>query len=119
MPHLIIEVSDKSLIQNADTLLLALNENLLRSNEFEAHDIKSRLYFADHSLVGTMAENHQFISMTLKIMPGRSSLIKKKLIEGLIATCRQLLTSNSAKNIEITVEIIELKKLQYRKFMVS
>lgn len=68
MPHLIIEISDQTLFSEPDELLLALNKNLLLSQEFEAHDIKSRLYIADNNLVGTDAKSHAFIAITLKIM---------------------------------------------------
>lgn len=119
MPHLIIEISDQTLFSDPDELLLALNKTLLLSQEFEAHDIKSRLYIADNSLVGIDKNSHAFISITLKIMPGRSPVIKQQLIDGLISTTNQLLDKSHPQTIEITVEVIELNRPVYRKFMVN
>lgn len=116
MPHLIIEASSKTLFVDPDALLLALNRNLLESQEFEAYDIKSRLYIADISFIGITKEIHHFISLTLKIMPGRSIETQQKLMDGLIKTVEQQLIGNFPQETEITVEILELNALQYRKF---
>lgn len=119
MPHLIIEASEKSLFKDQDNLLLALNNNLLQSNEFEANDIKSRLYIADQSLVGLTPQKNAFIAATLKIIPGRSSEMKQQLINSIINTLQQHLQSDETKEIEITVELLELHRPEYRKFIAS
>lgn len=117
MPHLIIEVSNRALFKDHQELLLALNNNLLESQEFKADDIKSRLYIAEAALVGVTQENQEFIVATLKIMPGRSKEIQQRLIAGIIKTIQQCLPSNLCQHIEITVEILELNPSQYCKFM--
>lgn len=118
MPHLIIEVSETSLLTDHKALLPALNKNLMLSQEFAALDIKSRLYIADESLVGTTCGTNAFISATLKLMPGRTAEIKQQLIEGIIETLQVNLRPDNSKEIEITVEIIELNHPEYRKYMV-
>lgn len=118
MPHLIIEVSDNTLFADHDALLLALHHNLLLTQAFTANDIKSRCYIADASLVGLTATHHHFVTITLKIMPGRSAETQQTFIDGLISTVKQQLIAKPDQRVEITVEVLELNAPQYRKLII-
>ncbi len=55
MPNVIIEVSHDHLISQPDNLLARVNDTLWQSGSFKLQsDIKSRIYYPNHVLVGLM-----------------------------------------------------------------
>lgn len=118
MPHVIIECSEKGLVKDHDQLLLAVNRALLDSQEFKAEDIKSRCYLPDHVLAGVDQSYDAFISISLKIMPGRNDVIQKDMAERVLAAVQSELSADYHKKIQIMVEVTELNATQYHKIVV-
>lgn len=118
MPHVIIECSEKNLVKDCDQLLLSVNQALLDTKEFVAADIKSRCYVPDYVLSGLDKSEDAFISISLKIMPGRNDAVQKDMGERILAAVKSELTNNDGKNVQIMVEVTELNAKQYHKITV-
>ena len=117
MPHIIIECSEKGLVQDCDRLLLNVNQALLETKEFIAEDIKSRCYIADYALSGLNNREAAFIAISLKIMPGRNDAVQKDMAERILSAVQSELADN-AKRVQIMVEVTELHVQQYHKIIV-
>lgn len=118
MPHVIIECSEKDLVKDCDQLLLSINQALLDTKEFVAADIKSRCYVPDYVLSGLDQSQDAFISISLKIMPGRNDAVQKDMAEKVLAAVQSELTDGYAKKVQIMVEVTELNVKQYHKITV-
>ncbi|GAA5099901.1 5-carboxymethyl-2-hydroxymuconate Delta-isomerase [Wohlfahrtiimonas larvae] len=118
MPHVIIECSKRDLVKNCDQLLLNINQALLDTKEFVAADIKSHCYVPDYVLSGLDESQDAFISISLKIMPGRNDVVQKDMAERILSAVRAELSNNDGKNVQIMVEVTELNVKQYHKITV-
>lgn len=118
MPHVIIECSEKGLVKDCDQLLLSVNQALLDTKEFVAEDIKSRCYIPDYVLSGLDKSEDAFISIGLKIMPGRNDAVQKDMAERILAAVKAELSNSDGKNVQIMVEVTELNVKQYHKITV-
>lgn len=72
MPNIIIEVSDETLVRQPKNLLARINTALWQSGSFKKpSDIKSRLYFPKHVVIGEGETSGKFIVVHFYLMPGR------------------------------------------------
>ena len=72
MPNIIIEVSDKTIVSQPERLLARINTALWQSGSFkQPSDIKSRLYFPRHVVIGEGETLDKFIMVHFYLMPGR------------------------------------------------
>lgn len=118
MPHVIIECSEKDLVKDCDQLLLSINQALLDTKEFVAEDIKSRCYVPDYVLSGLDKSQDAFISISLKIMPGRNDTVQKDMAERILAAVKSQLSNRDDQKVQIMVEVTELNTKQYHKIIV-
>ncbi len=118
MPHVIVECSEHGLVKDHDQLLLCINQILLDTNEFVAADIKSRCYVPSCALSGLDKSQDAFISVSLKIMPGRSDAVQRNMSEKVLAAIQSELVPSHSKKIQIMVELTELNIKQYHKIII-
>ena len=73
MPNVIIEVSHDHIISQPNNLLARVNDTLWQSGNFKLQsDIKSRIYYPNHVLVGlTDSRDEAFVMAHFYLMPGR------------------------------------------------
>jgi 5-carboxymethyl-2-hydroxymuconate isomerase len=123
MPHLIIEHSaniSKSSITDLQKNIL----NIMTSVEgnFDADQCKARALAFDDYLVGlTDQDTSSFIHITLKVLTGRAVQIRKNLAEKILEFSREFLLDLklSGKRHEISIDIVEMERETYQKFMVK
>lgn len=94
MPNVIIEVSHDHLISQPDSLLARVNDTLWQSGNFKLQsDIKSRIYYPNHVLVGlTDSGDEAFIMAHFYLMPGRDDAtiqsLAQRIADAIKAHCR-------------------------------
>lgn len=123
MPHLIIEHSaniSKSSITNLQKNILNIMSDV--EGNFDADQCKARALAFDDYLVGlTDQDTSSFIHITLKVLTGRAVQIRKNLAEKILEFSREFLfdLKLSGKRHEISIDIVEMERETYQKFMVK
>lgn len=111
MPHVIIELSSQLDFPAHEQLLTAINTILYDSGQFGAtKDIKSRIYRAQTSLIGTnIDDGEHFVVAHLVLLPGRHDGIKVDLANRIMITL-QAHISPHVQNVQYAVDVRELSK---------
>lgn len=118
MPHLIVEyTANLSPIEQRGTLL-ALNQALVDSCEFNEADIKSRAIQCDDFLIGVQTTSRGFLHVKLHILSGRSAETKKRLSQQLLATLTHLFKPQVGVETQLCVEVIDIDRDSYSKTVV-
>jgi 5-carboxymethyl-2-hydroxymuconate isomerase len=115
MPHLTVEYSDNMAELPADAVLLSLNETLVASGLFEAHDIKSRAVMLEEFLIGTSRGDQGFVHAKLSLLSGRSTEVRRNLSQSLLRTLQAVCGKVSLPPAQLCVEIIEIEAEVYSK----
>ncbi|MCG9755082.1 5-carboxymethyl-2-hydroxymuconate Delta-isomerase [Shewanella insulae] len=111
MPHCILEYSAPLAEQIAiDTLVDLVHRGAIESDLFEPASIKSRAYCAEHYCVGE-ANDANFIHISFKIMPGRTSEQKLHLMQCVDRFIAPLCDTVSS----ITMEVLDIEREHYFK----
>ncbi|WP_274572034.1 5-carboxymethyl-2-hydroxymuconate Delta-isomerase [Neisseria leonii] len=110
MPHLMVEIS-AGLAVDETKLLADLAQALYDSGEFVLSDIKSRLYRADASLVGTGGGSQDFIAVRLLLLAGRTDAVKQALAQAVLAVLGGLPFDCKP---QYSVEVVELSPLYWK-----
>lgn len=115
MPHIIIEVS-KNVTPHVDmgALLSEIHHVVDGYHNIALARVKTRLYVADHFMVGVHGSAAGFMHVNLKLMPGRDDGQKAELSALLQKTALAYLAKVSAPEVILTVEISELHAASYR-----
>jgi 5-carboxymethyl-2-hydroxymuconate isomerase len=123
MPHLIIEnsanISKSSIInlqKNIQNIMSVVEGN------FDPDQCKARALSFDDYLVGlTDQTTSSFIHITLKVLTGRTVQIRKNLAEKILEFSREFLFDLKllGKRHEISVDIVEMERETYQKFVVE
>lgn len=113
MPHIIIETSQNIVFTQPDELLKAVNQNLWQTGQFgKENDIKSRIYHANHSLVGLVPSDEKFISVHFYLMKGRDDSIKALLVKAIYDAIHthisQIEKIPPHQSLQITINAMEL-----------
>ena len=117
MPHLTAEFTNNLAGVDRTSLLARLNHVLIASGQFEGPDIKSRAVSLDAFRVGDEDGSHGFVHVTLSLLSGRPSEVKKKLADQLLAELKDIRTGLgwSADRTQLTVDIRDLERTFYAK----
>lgn len=111
MPHMTVEYTEniKGDI-NANTLLKKLNESLLsHEGVFTPQGIRSRAIGLNDYVVGYGDHDNAFVHVNLKIAPGRTEEVKKKVFDDLFETIEAYFKEVAGdKQIAISLEFSEL-----------
>jgi len=123
MPHLIIEHS-ANISKSSITNLQKNIQNIMSGVEgnFHADQCKVRALPFDDYLVGLTDQNtSSFIHITLKVLTGRTVQIRKNLAEKILEFSREFLLDLKlfGKRHEISVDIVEMERETYQKFVVE
>ena len=119
MPHLTIEYSNNLPQFNAEGALMALNQALVASGQFEEIDIKSRAVRFDSFLVGTVPVGRAFVHAKLAILSGRSIEIKQELSNSLLRTLQAVCAWPEKLQVQLCVEVQEIERQSYAKMGVG
>ena len=112
MPHLICEYSDPvSERVNIDLLLEDLHSCLIDSKEFEPGNVKTRAYACHQWLVGESHDSKDFIHISLYLLSGRSTDVKRALSERIL----WVLQTHAAQIESLTVDVRDMDVNVYRK----
>ena len=108
MPHLTLELSEKFPLDDPHALLTACNQALFATGVFQSkQDIKSRLYVAPYSLIGTGDDGEHFVFAKLQLLAGRDDATKAHLVKTLLETISGQLGQH-ATDAQYAVDIAEL-----------
>lgn len=119
MPHLTIEYTDNLPQFDADQALLALNQALVASGQFEEEvDIKSRAVRLHAFLVGTAPIGRAFVHAKLAILSGRSIETKQALSKDLLGALHTVCVWPPGLYVQLCVEVQEIERASYAKMAV-
>jgi 5-carboxymethyl-2-hydroxymuconate isomerase len=119
MPHLTIEYSENLPQFDASNALMALNQALVASGQFEEIDIKSRAIRFSHFLVGTATANRAFVHAKLAILSGRSIEVKQELSKSLLSTLNGVCDWPATLQVQLCAEVQEIERKSYAKMSVG
>lgn len=114
MPQIIMQYS-KALQLDAAATLLAINQTLLASGQFQAADIKSRAIALDDWLTGIEAGTYPFVHLQLHILTGRDLATRQQLSSSLLPVLQQHVTGPTGT--QLCVEICQIEKESYSKLV--
>lgn len=112
MPHIDIQMS-KALKDDMDgrELTSKLHHALTDHETIILEDIKTRLTYLDHVIVGA-GTNGNMVHIALKLMPGRPTSLKKAMTTSLLSVVQSMC---GEKDVSITIETQELDATTYTK----
>ncbi|WP_289030994.1 5-carboxymethyl-2-hydroxymuconate Delta-isomerase [uncultured Paraglaciecola sp.] len=110
MPHCIVEYSkniEKEL--SLESLIKCVHQGAVDSELFEEASIKTRAIAFEYYQTG--AGDMPFIHVNVKILQGRNHQQKKMLSEMMVNS----LTKIARSPVSLTVEVVDIEKVSYRK----
>lgn len=115
MPHLLLEYSNNILESDFIELLQRCHTVMTSRLPTTLESCKSRVLKHDVYCVSDGKPQNAFVSVTLKIMPGRSADILHKLSEELMEMFTTHFSASRKKlNCQITLEIVEISNFYSR-----
>ena len=115
MPHLTVEYSDNLPQFEANKALMALNQTLVASGQFEEIDIKSRAVRFDQFLVGTSTTHRAFVHAKLALLSGRTVETKQALSKNLLDALQAICVGPVGLNVQLCVEVQDIERESYAK----
>ncbi|MBT0570648.1 5-carboxymethyl-2-hydroxymuconate Delta-isomerase [Curvibacter sp. CHRR-16] len=116
MPHLTIEVSEnlRDCFRHVD-LLASAHQAVLGSGIFEGPDVKSRLVWREHFLVGRSGTNEGFAHASLALLSGRTQEQCDQLANGVVAAIQACLPQGFNLPLQVSCEVREMNRNGYAK----
>jgi 5-carboxymethyl-2-hydroxymuconate isomerase len=114
MPQIIMQYSS-GLQLDVPATLLAINQALLASGQFQAEDIKSRAILLDQWLTGTEPAMYPFVHLQLHILTGRDLATRQQLSASLLPVLQQHVSGPPGT--QLCVEICQMEKESYSKLL--
>jgi len=93
--------------------LLAINQALLASGQFQAEDIKSRAILLQDWLTGTTPDAAPFVHLQLHILSGRDLTTRQQLSDSMLPVLQRHI--QGAPGTQLCVEICQMERDSYRK----
>ena len=119
MPHLSVEYTDNLPQFHAAPVLLALNQALLDSGQFEEQDIKSRAIRLDTYRTGTSSAPRAFVHVRIAILSGRSAETRSALSDGVLRALQGACEWPSALRVQLSVEVVDMDRGSYAKAVIG
>ena len=119
MPHLTIEYTDNLPQLEVDTLLLALNQALLDSGQFDELDIKSRAICLQAYRTGTSLQARAFVHAQLAILSGRTLETKQQLSASLLRILQRACEDAAVPQVQLSVDVQDIERASYAKALVG
>jgi 5-carboxymethyl-2-hydroxymuconate isomerase len=116
MPQVILEFSANVIeINNLSDLFLYCHEILASRLPTAIATCKSRAIKSDIYCIGDGDPRNAFVHLTLKVLPGRSDDTLRKIGESIMEKLTGHFSESLSKlNLQITLEILELKKNYFK-----
>ena len=117
MPQLTLEYSN-NLNQkiNFNELFSKLHKVLEKLGDINIENCKSRATGQDTYYIGSGGQDKGFVHLTVKFLEGRTQELKNLIGENLLTELRNVYENISSKHqIQITVEILDIKQKDYFK----
>ncbi|KJV25906.1 hypothetical protein VI06_17785 [Aquitalea magnusonii] len=112
MPQVIMQYSS-GLQLDVRATLLAINQALLASGQFQAEDIKSRAILLQDWLTGTTPGSAPFVHLQLHILSGRDLPTRQQLSDSLLPVLQQQIQGPTGT--QLCVEVCQMERDSYRK----
>ncbi len=123
MPHLIIEHSSNIPSDSIFVLQRNIQKIMhLREGNFDADQCKCRSFSFDQYLVGNLEQyDSSFIHITLKVLTGRSTEIRKNLSHKIMEFVQEFYADLKiiTKRCDISVDIVEMERDSYQKIRIQ
>lgn len=118
MPHCKIEYSANLIEEiNFNDFFQKLHTVLTSDNLFKINDIKSRAIKFEDYFIGNDNHNKCFVAVTISILTGRTTEVKKRLSENVLEFLKDQFSDSLNKlDCNLTVRIDEIEKESYSKF---
>ncbi len=123
MPHVIIEHSSnipKILVKSLQAEIQNIMTSIVEGN-FDADQCKARSFGFDEYLVGKSDQSSaSFLHITIKILSGRSTEVRKKLAEKISDFAQKIFAELVSKGLDtkrcdISVDVVEMDRDVYQK----
>jgi 5-carboxymethyl-2-hydroxymuconate isomerase len=115
MPHLTVEYTGNLPQLNASHVLMALNQALVASGQFEEVDVKSRAVRLDTFLIGTSPDNRAFVHARLALLSGRNAQTKRELSDSLLRVLKEACEWPAGLHVQLCAEVLEIEREPYAK----
>lgn len=113
MPHITVEYSDHIAASlDFPEMLSALHADLADKETIDINAIKTRARASEFSIVGDGRSASGFVHITLRLLPGRSEILRAEMAKSLFETAKGYI---EAGQIALSVEIVELEGATYQK----
>jgi len=112
MPQIVMHYSS-GLQLDVPATLLAINQVLLASGQFQAEDIKSRAILLQDWLTGTAPDAAPFVHLQLHILSGRDLATRQQLSDSVLPVLQQHI--QGPPGTQLCVEICQMERDSYRK----
>ncbi len=119
MPHLTIEYTDNLTHIQAEPLLLALNQALLDSGQFDEPDIKSRATRLQAYRTGTSPQPRAYVHAQLAILSGRSAETKQLLSASVLRVLQSACEGAMVPSVQLSVDVQDIDRASYAKAIVG
>ncbi len=118
MPHLTLEyTANINEAVNFADLFQQCHQVLVAGLPTQLASCKSRAVVREHYYVGDGDPQNAFVTLTVKVMPGRKPEILDKVAQELLAIVQQhFILATAQLNLQITVEVAELSP-HYKKYI--
>ena len=109
MPHLILECSESvANVMACEPFFSQLHQYLADTLPSDVANCKSRVIAYDRYYIGNNFEHGCFVHLTIKIMPGRASAIKKNIGQAILTMLHDRMQTHSLGEVSLSVELIDL-----------
>ena len=112
MPHIIVEHCETLTSLDVPKLIDALHSDLGSRESVNIHGVKSRAIPVQYVICGNQDEYDKMIHITLRLLPGRSSDIRREMAQGLADMAKKHVHD---ERVSVTCEVVELDADTYIK----
>lgn len=110
MPHILVEHSEKSIIDTS-TMLHDLHHTLAGHETINLQAIKTRSVEVEYCLVGDESQSDKMVHITVRLLAGRPDDLRKAIAQSMQDTARNHVSDDTA----VTVEIVDMDAVSYCK----
>ncbi|MGL4666325.1 MAG: 5-carboxymethyl-2-hydroxymuconate Delta-isomerase, partial [Saezia sp.] len=121
MPRVIVDYTNNLIEYDAfqpRDLLTKINRSILDTGIFQDKEIKSIAQGHDIYAVSTEPRGRSFLSVTLRMLEGRSAEAKSQICDVIMAVLQENVSNGGWMDTEVMVEICEMSAENYKKAFV-
>ena len=118
MPHLTLNYTDNiSIKPDFDEVFTELHHTLRDLANIQIDNCKSKALAFDTYYIGNGNKDESFVHLEVKFLEGRNQELKNLIGDELLAKLKnRFLSDSSEQRIQITIELLDIKKPNYFKY---